>query len=89
MYELVSHMREKLGDKVTNVVGYGHLGDGEQLYTLIKVFHYVSGFKGNVFQEVCVKNAFNKLINPLRYCQSSYRNHPRIFLFISVPFLFF
>ena len=31
MYELVSHMRDKLGDKVTNVVGYGHLGDGEHL----------------------------------------------------------
>jgi len=28
MYELVTHMRERLGDKVTNVVGYGHLGDG-------------------------------------------------------------
>lgn len=27
MYELVSHMRERLGDLVTNCVGYGHLGD--------------------------------------------------------------
>lgn len=29
MYELVLHMRERLSDmQVTNVVGYGHLGDG-------------------------------------------------------------
>lgn len=28
MYELVLHMKERLGDMVTNVVGYGHLGDG-------------------------------------------------------------
>lgn len=28
MYDLVVHMRERLGDMVTNVVGYGHLGDG-------------------------------------------------------------
>lgn len=37
MYELVSHMREKLGDKVTNVVGYGHLGDGECLNSICSV----------------------------------------------------
>ena len=39
MYELVSHMREKLGDKVTNVVGYGHLGDGN-LHLNFTTNHY-------------------------------------------------
>ena len=42
MYELVSHMREKLGDKVTNVVGYGHLGDGECLNSICSVKYLTS-----------------------------------------------
>ena len=29
MYDLVLDMRKKLGTLVTNVTGYGHLGDGE------------------------------------------------------------
>ena len=28
MYDLVSHMRERLGNREITVVGYGHLGDG-------------------------------------------------------------
>ena len=35
MYELVLHMRERLGDLVTNVVGYGHLGDGERYINIV------------------------------------------------------
>ena len=30
MYDLVLDMRKKLGTRVTNVTGYGHLGDGEK-----------------------------------------------------------
>lgn len=29
LYDLVPHMRDRLGDEATNVVGYGHLGDGK------------------------------------------------------------
>lgn len=39
MYELVLYMKEKLGDKVTNVVGYGHLGDGN-LHLNFTTNHY-------------------------------------------------
>ncbi|KAL7879580.1 hypothetical protein SRHO_G00018340 [Serrasalmus rhombeus] len=28
IYDLVTHMRERLGDRAQNVVGYGHVGDG-------------------------------------------------------------
>jgi D-2-hydroxyglutarate dehydrogenase len=28
-YNLVEDMRDRLGDKVTRVVGYGHVGDGK------------------------------------------------------------
>lgn len=38
-YTLVSDMRDRLGDKVTRVVGYGHVGDGKNCPCL---FHFSS-----------------------------------------------
>lgn len=65
MYELVSHMREKLGEKVTNVVGYGHLGDGnlhlnfttpdysEEVLNLIEpyVYEWTANHRGSISAE--------------------------------------
>lgn len=36
-YDLVVDMRDRVGDKATRVVGYGHVGDGKKTYILLVV----------------------------------------------------
>ena len=34
-YDLVRDMRERMGDKATRVVGYGHVGDGKLVVIIV------------------------------------------------------
>ncbi|KAK3739848.1 hypothetical protein QZH41_009093 [Actinostola sp. cb2023] len=39
LYDLVPHMRKRLSDKATNVLGYGHLGDGNLHFNVTSKEH--------------------------------------------------
>lgn len=68
-YDLVVDMRDRLGDKVTRVVGYGHVGDGRfsSVYSLYSFYSvYSVCFVYSVYREYMVSvgsvpNLLNKM----------------------------
>lgn len=82
MYEFVLYMREKFGDKVINVVGYGYFGDGnlylnfiinyysDEVLNLIElyVYEWIVNYRGSISVEYGL--GFKK-VNYIYFLQSS------------------